>query len=82
MNWLGVVVTNRPSVNTEATLAAARRARAAGVTLLAVGVGPSAASQEMAGIVSWPTTANWINVTDYDSLSAAKASLVQALCDS
>jgi len=82
VNWIGVVITNRPSIDTPATLAAARRARAAGITLLTVGVGPTADSPEMAGVASWPTTANWINVTDYDRLSAAKASLVRALCNS
>jgi len=81
-NWLGVVVTNRPSVDATATLAAARRARAAGITLLTVAVGPSAVSPEMAGIASWPPARNSLNVTDYDSLSAAEASLAQALCDS
>jgi len=82
VDWIGVVVTNRPSTDTSATLAAARRARAAGVTLLTVGVGASAVSQEMAGIASWPTSANWINVTDYRSLSTVRTSLVQALCNS
>ena len=77
-----MIITNRQSVDTAATLDAARRARADGITLLAVGVGPSAMTPEMAGIASGPASENWINVTDYDRLSAAKASLVQALCNS
>ena len=82
VNWVGVVITNRPSINTQATLEAARQARAAGITLLAVGVGETARTPEMAGIASWPTSANWINATDYRSLSAVRSSVVQALCDS
>jgi len=82
VDWVGVIITNRQSVDTSATLEAARRARADGITLIPVGVGPSAVSPEMAGIASWPPSENWINVTDYDRLSAAKASLVQALCNS
>jgi len=82
VNWIGVLITNRPSTNTPATLAAARKARAAGITLIAVGVGETSRSEEMAGIVSWPTSQNWINATDYDHLSAVKAALTQALCNS
>jgi len=82
VNKIGVIITNRPSTNTDDTLAAARRARADGITLMTVGVGETARSPEMAGIASWPTSANWINATDYRSLSAIRSSLVQALCNS
>jgi len=82
VNWVGVIITNRPSVDPHATLAAARRARAAGITLITVAVGPTAWTQEMAGIASWPTAANWINVTDYRNLPAIRSSLAQALCNS
>jgi len=82
VNWIGVIITNRPSTDTPATLAAAKQARAAGITLLTVGVGETARSHEMAGIASCPATANWFNVTNYGSLPTVKASLVQALCDS
>jgi len=82
VNRIGVVITNRPSTDTAATLAAARRARADGITLLTVGVGPSARTREMSGIASWPGSANWMNATDYRTLSAVRSSLVQALCNS
>jgi len=42
VTWVGVVITNRPSINTQATLTAARQVRADGITLVTVGVGQSA----------------------------------------
>ena len=82
VEWIGVIITNRPSTNTPATLAAARQARAAGITLITVGVGETSRSQEMAAIASWPISANWINASNYANLSAVKAQLVRALCNS
>ena len=82
VNKLGVIITNRPSTNTPATLDAARQARADGITLVTVGVGDTSRSREMAGIASWPTSSNWINASNYDRLSEVKESLTRTICNS
>lgn len=79
---MGVVIMYGRSFNLSATIDEASKTRSAGITLLAVAIGPNTDPLEMAAIASQPTSSNWLNVTDFDSLSTVEIPVVQASCNS
>lgn len=79
---VGVVLMYGRSFNLSATIDEASKTRNAGITLLTVAIGPNTDPLEMAAIASQPTSSNWLNATDFDSLNVVEIPLVQASCNS
>lgn len=79
---IAVVVTDGASNDPAATLREAALARAQGITLLAVGVGPWVDPLELSAIASQPTDRNVFYSTQFSSLDSITDSLVQAMCNS
>jgi hypothetical protein len=81
--WVGVMVVGGRSTSLEATQHEARLTRAAGVTLLTVGVGPTAwYAAELEAITSWPTAVNGLVVSGYGALGSVATSLAEFICNS
>ena len=79
---VAVLLTDGASVDQMATLNEALQLRALGISLFVVGVGSSLDAEEMIGIVGSPSSNNVFLANDFDSLSAARENLNQALCHS
>lgn len=79
---IAVLLTDGVSNDQAATLREAMAVRAQGITLIAVGIGPSPNIQELDGIASYPSLQNIFRATDFNSLNALRDSLVQAVCNS
>ena len=79
---IAILLTDGVSNDQSATLREAVAVRAQGISLVVVGIGPSPNTQELDGIASYPSTQNVFTATDFNSLSAIRDGLVQAVCNS
>ncbi len=65
----------------EATIEAANQAKAAGVTILVVGVGNWLNNHEIVSMVSEPADQNTFYATDFENLDAIKDDLTNSICN-
>ena len=76
-----VVMTTTPSFNETETVNEAERLRAAGVSIIGVGVGQSVLRSELEGVVSYPISRNAFYVDDYSRLSDYVNDIVNSQCN-
>lgn len=79
---IGILITDGQSKNLSATLRESSMARADGITLLTVAVGPYTDGWELKDIASEPSSNNCLAVSDFDNLKTIQNNLLQAICHS
>ncbi|XP_070211137.1 uncharacterized protein [Littorina saxatilis] len=76
----GIVITDGKSTDDVATKKAAREVRAAGITLLSVGVGDGVDNDELVAIASPPRAKHVFNVANYSQLAAIQSQFMKQTC--
>lgn len=76
-----IVLIDGQSNNFLDTSTQAMLTRQAGVTILVISVGPRPSLDELSAVVTNPSSANIINVTNYDNYTSALSPLQSALCN-
>ena len=77
---IGVVLTDGVSTSASATLAAANAARAAGVTLIGIGVGTGISHTEINNIANDPDSEFALTFSDFSALQSAVGRLTTLTC--
>ena len=80
VNWVAVIVTDNPSASQPATLAAAAAMRAAGISIITVGIGSSLNLYELSATCTYPPSANMFTVGTARNLSTLVTPVSTNLC--
>jgi len=80
VSWMAVVITDDVSMNETATLIAAQAARAAGISIITVGVGTYLDLYEITSTASYPYWLNSFTVPSVKNLSILEDPIKQILC--
>lgn len=80
MRNLAVVILDRASHDFEETVAAANRAKAAGIEIVAVAIGKEVNDNEVSLIASQPTANYKITLSDYSELTDLKHKFYSLIC--
>lgn len=81
-NKIGILLTDGRSKDLPATLRESSMARADGIALLTVAVGPYTDDCELKDIASEPSSKNCLAVSDFNFLKTIQNNLLQAICHS
>ena len=76
-----IVITDGVSYQPTLTSAEAEAAKAAGISVFAIGVGPSVDLGELKGIASDPADNFMFSVTDFDALDSIKGVMAVKTCN-
>jgi hypothetical protein len=78
---IAVVITDGNSANRAQTFAEAKKARASGIQVIAIGVGHGINQKELEGIASSPKSQYVYNAENFDVLNTLQASLSSKTCE-
>lgn len=78
---VAIVVTDGQSNNPNLTIAEAQKARAAGITVLAIGVGSGVSRKELNAIATDPDSTHVFMADNFDALKSLKALLSTKACE-